>query len=138
MDDFIFKKWRHYSGVDVLAENPMSVSNNVKMEASIFAILCFIPKSVILAKLSGQWHCVELPPNYNRAQTQFFNLDLDDDGIYYMEATHAPTRFNFRPIDMSDFEDNLNPIPYERRMKRDSVMASYSKKLTYKLPRHLN
>lgn len=138
MDKFINEKWLHYCGVDMTGRNPVKVASQVVVNDCFFVILCFIPKSAILAKLDGKWYCCDLPEHYNRSVIVDFTIDRDESGVYYMQAMRFQTRFDFRPITLEDFETNLNPIPLERRMERDSVMSNYGPKPSYSLPNWLN
>lgn len=138
MDKFINEKWLHYCGVDMTGRNPVRATDRVDMKISFFVILCFIPKSVIIAKFGEQWYCADLPEYYNRSVIIDFTIDKDESGVYYMQALRIQTRFDFRPITLEDFETNLHPLPPERRMERDAVMANYGPKPSYSLPKWLN
>lgn len=130
MEKFL-QKWYNYCGVEVREVNILSAMPSVKLESDRYICLPFIMSVVIIVKIAGEYYFSKFNNGYNSDSLAHYTVYRSEIGYYIACDSN---KVDLEPLDISCFDDILNPIPLDRRKQRDEVMRQYQGKKLFTLP----
>jgi hypothetical protein len=116
-------EWYNFCGVDVREADVLDNEPSVKLGMNRYVCLPFLNKIAMIMEIDGSYHYSSFPSDYNSAALTSYKVKRTE-GSYYLEGTS--NKFPVYPLTEDVLENELNPIPLERRLERDAVMAQYS------------
>lgn len=106
-------RWKLYCGVIPVDASLDIVTNDSSVTHAKHYNLCFKNQSLGVFKLDGEWHYAILGNTLHSAE-YVWEWVLDGDQL------HCPSlgiSADVHKVDETSFEDDLHPLPYERRME---------------------
>ena len=122
-------KWYNYSGVIINSSNFLNVESGIEVGLNRHISLPFLDKAVAFMELDGEHYYSEFPLIYTHAVIEEYILTRNGNGYKLIGSQRS---FDVKPLSADMLENELNPIPLERRLERDMVMSKYIGKEPYR------
>ncbi len=125
-------EWYNFCGVDVRESDVLDAVPSVTLGMNRYVCLPFLSKIAMIMEIDGVYHYSAFPSDYNSAALTSYTVKQTEGG-YYLSGTS--NNFPVHLLTKEVLENELNPIPLERRMQRDAVMAQYAGVERFTMPR---
>lgn len=123
------QRWKFFCGVNVTLHDVIE-EREVKFGKNFYFTLPFLGLSGIIIEIKGKQYYATMPIAYTSEALSHYHVRLTEGG-YRLQGTREA--FELHEITEATFDNELNPIPADRRKERDAVMAKYKGKEPFKL-----
>lgn len=125
-------KWYNFCGVDVREADVLDADPSVKLGMNRYVCLPFLGKIAMIMEIDGVHYYSSFPSDYNSAALTSYKVKRTEGGY---QLSGSSNKFPVHVLTEEALENELNPIPLERRNQRDAVMAQYAGVERFTLPR---
>ena len=120
-------RWKLFCGVNITLHDILE-SRGITPKKDFYFTLPFLSLSGMLVKIGDKWYWATMPLAYTSESLSHYHVAMTERG-YQLRGTYE--RFPLFEVTEETFENELNPIPLERRKERDEVMSKYTKPYSY-------
>lgn len=123
-------EWLNFCGVALIRHDVVEVSPSVQLNSDRYVGLPFLSKATLIFDIEGEYYYAVFPNHFTSESMLHYTLRRNEGG-YYLKGLQS---FKVMKLTPEVLENELYPIPPERRMEREAVMAKYKDKPKYTLP----
>lgn len=128
-------EWYNYCGVDIRESDVVDASPSINLGVNRYVCLPFLKQACMIIEVDGEHYYSLIPLIYSSESLSHYTVKRTE-GSYYLDGTY--NRFAMLPLTAEVLANELNPIPLERRLERDAVMARYANAEPIVMPRFGN
>lgn len=125
------KEWYNYCGVEARVGGVEDAEPSITLTNSRYVCLPFLDKAGVLMELDGVYYYSLIVHDYNSEALGHYTVRRTEGG-YYLSGTR--NSFPLKEVTDDVMDNELNPIPLERRLMREEVMSRYNGMEPFKLP----
>lgn len=128
-------KWYNYCGVDIRESNVVDAEPSVDLGVNRYVCLPFLKVVAMIVEIGEDYYYSIVPKEYTSEALMHYTVRRTEGG-YYLSGTLNKFPMSLLTVDI--LENELNPIPEDRRKERDAVMARYANAEPIVMPRFGN
>lgn len=127
-------RWKLFCGVNITLHGVLE-SRVIAPKKDFYFTLPFLSLSGIMVMIGDKWYWGTMSIAYTSESLSHYHITMTECG-YQLQSTRES--FPLFELTEETFENELNPIPLERRKQRDAVMAKYAGAERFTMPRFGN